>query len=216
MRKGSKKLKKKNADDPVDMNKEYILDPKYKTELCKSFEETKFCTYGNKCRFAHGKKELFQKTDNIANYKKNECKSFFKDNYCNYGSRCLFKHSYPLSYLDWSFYNSLIVVREGYNITNLAIHEPISDYKFDILLLNKIRLKVFKEITEKEDSNKISNIIIPFNNTENRQNKQHTLINKFFFNKIINTQPAAIKSRSTSCNDTKSSTTEMRSPDERF
>ena len=215
MRKGSKKIKKKNADDPVDMNKEYILDPKYKTELCKAYEETQFCTYGNKCRFAHGKKELFQKAENIANYKKNECKSFFKDNYCNYGSRCLFKHSYPLSYLEWSFYNSLIVVREGHNIKNIANNEPLSDYKFNTSFLNKIRLSIFKEITEKETNNKISNIIIPFN-TENRQNKQHTLINKFFYNKIINTQPAAIKSRSTSCNDTKSSTTEMRSPDGRF
>ena len=42
---------------------------KYKTELCKKFQSTGFCPYGNKCRFAHGKEELITKIQN-ANYKK--------------------------------------------------------------------------------------------------------------------------------------------------
>ena len=88
----SKKIKmKKNALDPVDFEEEKRKDPKYKTELCKSWIETHFCAYGNKCRFAHGKEELSKKTL-CNNYKKKSCKTFSELGYCPYGSRCSFKH----------------------------------------------------------------------------------------------------------------------------
>lgn len=32
----------------------------YKTELCRSFEETRHCRYGSKCQFAHGEDEIRQ------------------------------------------------------------------------------------------------------------------------------------------------------------
>ena len=87
-----KKLKmKKNAMDPVNFEEEKKNDPKYKTELCKSFMETNFCVYGNKCRFAHGLKELVVKKQ-INHYKQKTCNSFFNKGYCPYGSRCNFKH----------------------------------------------------------------------------------------------------------------------------
>ena len=44
---------KKNAFEEVDVEKEWRKDPKYKTELCKSFEAKGICVYGNKCRFFH-------------------------------------------------------------------------------------------------------------------------------------------------------------------
>ena len=31
---------------------------KYKTELCKNFEEKGFCNYWYKCKYAHGVEEL--------------------------------------------------------------------------------------------------------------------------------------------------------------
>ena len=72
-----KKLKmKKNAMDPVNFEEERKNDPKYKTELCKSFMQNNFCIYGNKCRFAHGYKELVHKKQ-INNYKQKTCNSFF-------------------------------------------------------------------------------------------------------------------------------------------
>ncbi len=83
---------KKDALEFVDYIKEYQHDPKYKTELCKSWSENGFCAYGNKCRFAHGRQELFDKVINCKKYKQKECMSFFKNNYCCYGSRCHFKH----------------------------------------------------------------------------------------------------------------------------
>ena len=82
---------KKNALDKVDFEEEKRKDPKYKTELCKSFMENNFCQYGNKCRFAHGEEELVVKTENI-NYKRKLCKSFYNEGYCTYGIRCNYQH----------------------------------------------------------------------------------------------------------------------------
>ena len=70
---------------------EKIRDPKYKTELCKKFEETGKCPYGFKCRFAHGKEELNSKNTGN-NYKKKSCKTFLENGFCPYGSRCSFRH----------------------------------------------------------------------------------------------------------------------------
>ena len=90
-------LKKKNIKNQKKklskaiMEEEKKKDPKYKTELCKTYSETGECPYGRKCRFAHGKEELFLK-DNGINYKKIECKSFSELGFCLYGSRCSFKH----------------------------------------------------------------------------------------------------------------------------
>ena len=44
------------------IEEENKFDPKYKTELCKKFQNTGHCPYGFKCRFAHGKDELITKT----------------------------------------------------------------------------------------------------------------------------------------------------------
>jgi hypothetical protein len=83
---------KKNALDNVDINQEAKTDPKFKTELCKSWVETGFCIYGNKCRFAHGKLEIFVKPSNNTKYKQKNCLTFFQQGFCNYGKRCHFKH----------------------------------------------------------------------------------------------------------------------------
>ena len=73
------------------MEAEQKKDPKYKTELCKTYSETKKCPYGFKCRFAHGKEELLSKIIN-SNYKKKDCKTFSENGFCPYGSRCSFRH----------------------------------------------------------------------------------------------------------------------------
>lgn len=104
-----KKLKK-NAKEFVDMESENRLDPKYKTEMCKSWSETKFCVYGNKCRFAHGKQELFIKSGNGAKYKMKDCKSFRETGICMYGARCNFKHDERrLEVMHRSYYSLLPV-----------------------------------------------------------------------------------------------------------
>ena len=83
---------KKKAFEPVDKNKEKELDPKYKTELCKTFEEKKMCPYGNSCRFAHGKSDLLSAEEENPKFRVKICNSFNNDGICMYGQRCHFKH----------------------------------------------------------------------------------------------------------------------------
>ena len=92
--KSKKNIKKyrKDALEIVDIEDELKKDPKYKTELCSSFNQTQFCSYGNKCRFAHGKSELFNKNISHPRYRKSSCLSFMNQGHCPYGQRCHFKH----------------------------------------------------------------------------------------------------------------------------
>ena len=132
-----KKLKK-NALDPVDYEAEKLKDPKYKTELCKSWMETHFCVYGNQCRFAHGKHELMNKPVN-SNYKKKQCKSFQEEGFCPYGMRCNFIHNN----------RKLSDINLPYNYVCLFINHKL-------LLLNQTRLPIFKEITSNKDTYALS------------------------------------------------------------
>ena len=111
---------------------------KYKTELCKTFQATGNCPYGNKCRFAHGANELIN-TNRCQNYKQKFCKSFQKNGYCPYGARCNFIHN------EKKFENSFI----PYYYLQLFIHKNfgiLSDDEFsDTKLLNG-RLPVFENL----------------------------------------------------------------------
>ena len=147
-----KKLKmKKNAMDPVNFEEERRNDPKYKTELCKSFMETNFCVYGNKCRFAHGYNELVIKKK-INHYKQKHCNSFFNKGYCPYGIRCNFKHDE----------RKLEQIRIPYYYSHLiSLHLP--------QLKTCRRLNVFQNISlmEKESEKQIDK-----NENENKNNAE--------------------------------------------
>lgn len=91
------------------------FDPKYKTELCQKYQNTGRCPYGFKCRFAHGKEELFNKHPK-ANYKKIKCKSFYEKGFCPYGFRCNFKHfEKKFSQINLSFYYFRLFLLKSYN-----------------------------------------------------------------------------------------------------
>lgn len=63
----------------------------YKTELCRSWEETGTCRYGNKCQFAHGREEL-RFVQRHPKYKTEVCRTFATTGTCPYGTRCRFIH----------------------------------------------------------------------------------------------------------------------------
>lgn len=65
---------------------------KYKTELCRNFENNGHCKFGNKCSFAHGKAELLNKRHINLHYKSKKCNKFFENGFCEYGSRCQYLH----------------------------------------------------------------------------------------------------------------------------
>lgn len=56
-------LMKENEDEKMYYayrKQQSVSDPKYKTELCKTYISEGFCKYKNKCRFAHGVKDLIK------------------------------------------------------------------------------------------------------------------------------------------------------------
>ena len=162
----SKKQKlKKNALENVDFEEEKRRDPKYKTELCKSFMENNFCQYGNKCRFAHGEDELVIKEKNV-NYKKKLCKSFFNEGFCTYGKRCNFQHDQrKLSEIHLSLYS-----------INLLIFPKRK-------LIKGRRLKVFEEITNIENFLSESTISSSIDNSPNL--KKTDSFKEFYLQKNI-------------------------------
>ncbi|XP_010741099.1 mRNA decay activator protein ZFP36 [Larimichthys crocea] len=69
---------------------------RYKTELCRGFQETGSCKYGSKCQFAHGEAEL-RGLFRHPKYKTEPCRTFYNFGYCPYGSRCHFIHEDKIS-----------------------------------------------------------------------------------------------------------------------
>lgn len=66
---------------------------RYKTELCRPFEESGVCKYGDKCQFAHGYNELRNLTRH-PKYKTELCRTFHTIALCPYGARCHFIHNF--------------------------------------------------------------------------------------------------------------------------
>lgn len=69
-----------------------VNSARYKTELCRPFEESGHCKYGDKCQFAHGAHEL----RNLARhpkYKTERCRTYHTIGFCPYGPRCHFIHN---------------------------------------------------------------------------------------------------------------------------
>ncbi len=158
-----KKLKmKKNAMDPVNFEEEKKNDPKYKTELCKSFMETNFCCYGNKCRFAHGYKELVVKKQ-INHYKQKTCNSFFNKGYCPYGSRCNFKHDErKLDQIGVPYYFSHLIslhLPQLKTCSRLNVFTDISSMKEKEIEMEK----------EREKEREKEQILIKLNNDKNNE-----------------------------------------------
>lgn len=65
---------------------------RYKTELCRPFEEAGECKYGDKCQFAHGLHEL-RNLQRHPKYKTELCRTFHSVGFCPYGPRCHFVHN---------------------------------------------------------------------------------------------------------------------------
>ena len=65
---------------------------RYKTELCRPFQENGFCKYGDKCQFAHGEQDL-RCLPRHPKYKTELCRTYHTRGFCPYGTRCHFIHS---------------------------------------------------------------------------------------------------------------------------
>jgi len=201
-----KKKQKKNALEFGNIEEEKKNDPKYKTELCKSFRDTNFCPYGNRCRFAHGKKELFCKNLDANKYKQKLCNSFQESGYCLYGSRCNFKHGETkLENVNRTFYGYLLKISYMEEDFNTIIHK--NDSPFRPFILNKEtffqkssfrsnnkRLDVFANLTKNAEntstsvsSNDSFSPVKQVNNFCAIGNTQMPIMNPFFVaNGVVN------------------------------
>merc|ERR1712223_211958 len=65
---------------------------RYKTEMCRPFQENGSCKYGDKCQFAHGFGELRTVTRH-PKYKTDLCRTYHSSGFCPYGPRCHFVHN---------------------------------------------------------------------------------------------------------------------------
>ena len=172
-----KKIKmKKNAMDPVNFEEEKKNDPKYKTELCKSFMENNFCVYGNKCRFAHGYDEFVFKQQ-VNHYKQKLCNSFYRKGYCPYGNRCNFKHNeLKIEKIEFPYYFSHLIclhLPQLKTCKRLSVFQEISSMKKE---LNK-NIKFENEKIIKGNPN----IVINNNEEEKNENKIVKLTSNSFF-----------------------------------
>ncbi|KAI8645070.1 hypothetical protein BD408DRAFT_412197 [Parasitella parasitica] len=88
-KKSTKFPNKKSADNQDDSEKKQ--KSLYKTELCRNWEESGHCRYGNKCQYAHGAADL-REIDRHPKYKTQKCRTYHQTGSCPYGSRCTFRH----------------------------------------------------------------------------------------------------------------------------
>lgn len=65
---------------------------RYKTELCRPYQEHGSCKYGEKCQFAHGQHEL-RNVNRHPKYKTDLCRTYHSVGFCPYGPRCHFIHA---------------------------------------------------------------------------------------------------------------------------
>lgn len=81
----------------VNMNQKNnaVNSSRYKTELCRPFEESGHCKYADKCQFAHGAHEL-RSLARHPKYKTELCRTFHSKGFCPYGPRCNFIHNEDL------------------------------------------------------------------------------------------------------------------------
>lgn len=79
--------KKKKSTIEEELSKQSL----YKTELCRSYQETGICRYGHKCQFAHGEHEL-RPILRHPKYKTEYCQRYAMFGHCPYGNRCRFIH----------------------------------------------------------------------------------------------------------------------------
>ncbi len=73
----------------------------YKTELCRTWEESKECKFGGGCLFAHGKAELRQ-VPRHPKYKTEICRAYHTVGTCAYGARCRFIHDFNEARASWA------------------------------------------------------------------------------------------------------------------
>jgi len=156
--------------------KNQISDVKYKTELCRTWIEQNYCPYLEKCRFAHGKTDLLDKTIIGKNYKLKDCKSFHTKGYCPYGPRCLFKHEErKFSNLNRPFYKYILENNftdfyfKNLKMQKISEEDFLKYFDIDEILQHKESNKSFANKSDLKSNNENSDFCFNNNYTKNKE-----------------------------------------------
>lgn len=92
---------------------------RYKTELCRPYEEFGVCKYGDKCQFAHGMGEL-RSLARHPKYKTELCRTYHTSGFCPYGPRCHFVHNEEEARQHNRAVAAMLAVKNPNHIPNVA------------------------------------------------------------------------------------------------
>jgi len=81
-----------NSPDSTTSHQSGQQSSRYKTEMCRPFQEHGTCKYGDKCQFAHGINEV-RNVNRHPKYKTDLCRTYHSVGFCPYGPRCHFIHA---------------------------------------------------------------------------------------------------------------------------
>jgi hypothetical protein len=173
-------------------------DEKYKTELCKNWVQNGRCSYGSKCRFAHGPNDLINKQIFNPKYKSKKCEAFHNALYCPYGARCNFIHDEGNNYKSRVFYYTYLLdpqnkhntikhtlvkyLKELFSVNTNGGNNTSQDILFDKFVKYikdggyLRRLPVFVKLTEEESAPKACKL-----KNSRIQITLHKLFNKFLY-----------------------------------
>lgn len=84
--------KKSDMDKKAALQQVNLTGSRYKTELCRPYQESGTCKYGDRCQFAHGIEEI-RTLVRHPKYKTELCRTFHSTGFCPYGPRCHFVHN---------------------------------------------------------------------------------------------------------------------------
>merc|ERR1711988_1946349 len=118
------------------LENEKFLNPRYKTEICRNFKERAKCIYGDKCQFAHGRREL-RDVVRYSKYKTKPCQKYWLIGYCAYGPRCNFLHdeASEQELMDWnSIHNDQSVGSTSRPTTPTTLFEVNHDMVEDTMM----------------------------------------------------------------------------------
>lgn len=138
----------KNGKAPID-------ETKFKTEMCKNWSETGRCNYGSKCKFAHGRTELQDKSiPNKNRYKSRPCTSYHNAHFCSYGTRCLFAHrTTTLEEINSRYYYSKYI-----NFPSLDDYNPKNARRLPFFAKLQEEISTTPDMAEKENTKKVASV----------------------------------------------------------
>merc|ERR1712193_383404 len=123
-------------DPGMSLDPERMGNPRYKTEICRNFKKGSKCIYGDKCQFAHGRRELRDVIRN-SKYKTKPCQKYWLIGYCAYGPRCNFLHdeASEQELMDWnSIHNDQSVGSTSRPTTPTTLFEVNHDMVEDTMM----------------------------------------------------------------------------------